>query len=55
MVLELPDDEVTVTSAATYLSNKLPQLGNGAIYGEDHSVYEAWVQDRGICGAQRIG
>lgn len=39
MVLELPDDEVTVTSAAA-LSNKLLQLGNGAIYGEDHSVHE---------------
>lgn len=38
MVLELPDDEVTVTSAAA-LSNKLLQLGNGAIYGEDHSVH----------------
>lgn len=39
MVLELPDDEVTVMSAAA-LSNKLLQLGNGAIYGEDHSVHE---------------
>lgn len=39
MVLELPDDEVTVTSAAA-LSNKLLQLGNGAIYGEDHSIHE---------------
>ena len=39
MVLELPDDEVTVTSAAA-LSNKLLQLGNGAIYGEDHNVHE---------------
>ena len=39
MVLELPDDEVTVTSAAA-LSIKLLHLGNGAIYGEDHSVRE---------------
>lgn len=40
MVLELPDEEdISVTSAAA-LSNKLLQLGNGAIYGEDRSVHE---------------
>ena len=39
MVLELPEDEISVTSAAA-LSNKLLQLGNGAIYGEDHEVHE---------------
>lgn len=41
MVLELPEDEdeISVTSAAA-LSNKLLQLANGAVYGEDHSVYE---------------
>lgn len=40
MVLELPDDEdISVTSAAA-LSNKLLQLGNGAIYDEDHNVHE---------------
>lgn len=40
MVLELPDEEeVSVTSAAA-LSNKLLQLGNGAIYDEGRQVYE---------------
>lgn len=41
MVLELPEDgeDVSVTSAAA-LSNKLLQLANGAIYGEDRSVHE---------------
>lgn len=41
MVLALPEDaeEISVTSAAA-LSNKLLQLGNGAIYDEDHKVHE---------------
>lgn len=39
MVLELPEDEISVTSAAA-LSNKLLQLANGAIYDENHSVHE---------------
>ena len=40
MVLELPEEEeVSVTSAAA-LSNKLLQLGNGAIYDDDHNVHE---------------
>lgn len=40
MVLQLPDDEdISVTSAAA-LSNKLLQLGNGAIYDENHEVHE---------------
>lgn len=40
MVLELPDEEeISVTSAAA-LSNKLLQLGNGAIYDEDRNVHE---------------
>ena len=40
MVLELPEEEeVSVTSAAA-LSNKLLQLGNGAVYDEDHNVHE---------------
>ncbi|MCB7304837.1 DEAD/DEAH box helicase [Bariatricus massiliensis] len=41
MVLELPEaeDDISVTSAAA-LSNKLLQLGNGAIYDEGHEAYE---------------
>ncbi len=41
MVLELPEDEeeISVTSA-TALSNKLLQLGNGALYDEDRNVHE---------------
>lgn len=41
MVLDLPEDEeeISVTSAAA-LSNKLLQLGNGAIYDEDRKVHE---------------
>lgn len=41
MVLALPEDEeeISVTSAAA-LSNKLLQLGNGAIYDEDRNVHE---------------
>lgn len=41
MVLELPEDEeeISVTSAAA-LSNKLLQLGNGAIYDDDRGVHE---------------
>lgn len=40
MVLELHDEEaVTVTSAAA-LSNKLLQLGNGAVYDENRNVHE---------------
>lgn len=39
MILSLPDDDISVTTAAA-LSNKLLQLGNGALYGEDHTVHE---------------
>lgn len=41
MVLELPEDEeeISVTSAAA-LSNKLLQLGNGAIYDDDGNYHE---------------
>ena len=39
MVLALPEEEISVTSAAA-LSNKLLQLANGAVYDEDHSVHE---------------
>jgi len=40
MVLELQgEEEITVTSAAA-LSNKLLQLGNGAIYDEDRNIHE---------------
>ena len=39
MVLSLPEDDISVTSAAA-LSNKLLQLGNGALYGEDREVHE---------------
>jgi len=40
MVLALPqEEEITVTSAAA-LSNKLLQLGNGAIYDEDRNIHE---------------
>lgn len=41
MVLELPDEgeDISVTSAAA-LSNKLLQLANGAVYGEEGDVHE---------------
>lgn len=39
MILSLPDDDISVTTAAA-LSNKLLQLGNGALYGEDRTVHE---------------
>ena len=39
MVLQLPEDDISVTSAAA-LSNKLLQLGNGAVYGEDGQAHE---------------
>ena len=41
MVLQLPEDDetISVTSAAA-LSNKLLQLENGALYGEDRQVHE---------------
>lgn len=41
MVLQLPEagEDISVTSAAA-LSNKLLQLANGALYGEEHSVHE---------------
>ena len=54
MVLELPEDEeeISVTSAAA-LSNKLLQLGNGAIYDEDRNIHEVhnW-QDRRHYGVE---
>ena len=41
MVLELPGDEEEISAAsAAALSNKLLQLGNGAVYDEDHNVHE---------------
>ena len=39
MVLSLPEDDISVTSAAA-LSNKLLQLANGALYDEDREVHE---------------
>lgn len=39
MILELDDEDITVTSAAA-LSNKLQQLANGALYGENRAVFE---------------
>lgn len=40
MILELEaGEEITVASAAA-LSNKLQQLANGAIYGENREVFE---------------
>lgn len=39
MVLALPDEEITVASAAG-LSNKLLQLGNGAVYDDNRGVHE---------------
>lgn len=39
MVLALPDDEISVAGAAA-LSNKLLQLGNGALYDENRRVHE---------------
>lgn len=39
MVLELEDDDLTVTSAAA-LSNKLLQLANGALYDANRGVHE---------------
>lgn len=41
MVLELPEDEGEISAAsAAALSNKLLQLGNGAIYDEDRNYHE---------------
>lgn len=39
MVLQLPEEDISVTSAAA-LSNKLLQLANGAVYDEDHTAHE---------------
>lgn len=39
MVMELPDGELSVSSAAA-LSTKLLQLANGAVYSEDKEVHE---------------
>lgn len=39
MLLEIDEDEITATTAAV-LGNKLLQLGNGAVYGEDHRAVE---------------
>lgn len=43
MVLQLSDDEITATNAAS-LSNKLCQMANGAIYDDDKAVIH--VHDR---------
>lgn len=40
MVLELPDDEEITAMGAAALSNKLLQLGNGAVYDEYKGVHE---------------
>ena len=41
MVLELPEDEEAISAAgAAALSNKLLQLGNGAVYDDDGNYYE---------------
>ena len=37
LVLQLPDGEITAANAAA-LSNKLSQMANGAVYGEDNST-----------------
>ena len=39
MVLDLPEEEISVTSAAA-LSNKLLQLGNGAVYDDERGIHE---------------
>ena len=39
MLLEVDENEITATTAAT-LGNKLLQLGNGAVYDENHNVIE---------------
>ena len=39
MVLQLPEEDISVTSAAA-LSNKLLQLANGAVYDEDHTAHK---------------
>ena len=39
MLLEVDEDQITATTAAV-LGNKLLQLGNGAVYGEDHRAVE---------------
>lgn len=39
MVLQLPEEDISVTSAAA-LSNKLLQLANGAVYDEVHTAHE---------------
>jgi SNF2 family DNA or RNA helicase len=39
MLLEVDEEEITATTAAV-LGNKLLQLGNGAVYGENHNVIE---------------
>jgi len=39
MLLEVDEDEITAATAAV-LGNKLLQLGNGAVYGENHQAIE---------------
>lgn len=39
MLLEVDEEEIMATTAAV-LGNKLLQLGNGAVYGENHNVIE---------------
>lgn len=39
MLLEVDEEQITATTAAT-LGNKLLQLGNGAVYGENHQAVE---------------
>ncbi len=38
LVLQLPDGEITAANAAA-LSNKLCQMANGAVYGEDGTIF----------------
>ena len=40
MVLSLPDDKDITAASAAALSNKLLQLGNGAVYDENRGVHE---------------
>jgi SNF2 family DNA or RNA helicase len=51
LVLQLPDREITASNAAT-LSNKLSQMANGAIYGDDESVIP--VHDRKLDALEDI-
>ncbi len=51
LVLQLPDGEITVSNAAT-LSNKLSQMANGAVYGDDEAVVP--IHDRKLDALEDI-